>query len=865
MRLLGYYFNALEIGARYYQIVFEMISLLGIILLGLGMIVTLRRIVSYVVLFKRELVQLELTLPQDSTQLPGATEQFFLALHGLSTSRSLVMRMVGLKSYSSFEIVSNRAGGIRFLVHCEITKAEAIEKLINSYANDIKIVRLKDLDKFASDKRSRIFEFKQDKHFAYPLKNYSGVKASDPISYLLSAMTKLQKDELMIYQLLISPIQMRTVMSIKRKIMVNGDLNQLLARRRSSKIQGLGVLVGKLGFILSDLISNLWVTRSGNMSRVGYGSSEAIYKKQVAQGIRPERSLSSFEQELLEAVHSKLTEALYRVEIRVMIRVKGGRREIKKRKEAINSALNVYAVEQQQRLVLRRRTYLAKSWLKEIEFRQRIPSFWDKPKNILSISEVAGLYHIPHSMTAKTENIVRSMSKTLPAPISLKNGSMLDILIGINSHHGEAVPIGLQKDERERHVYVIGGTGNGKTTMLLYMIVQDIRNGKGVAVVDPHGDLAETILRYVPKERIDDVVYFNPDDLAHPIGLNLLEMPLGLEGDELLREKDLITESVISIFRKIFSEDDSGGHRIEYILRNTIQTALTTERPTLFTIFRLLNDSVYCNEIVRRLEDEDLKNFWKNEINKAGDYQKVKMAAGITSKIGRFLFSASARRVLEQESSTIDFEDILNSSKILICNFSKGLIGEDTSSLFGTMVLAKLQIAALRRARLKESERGSFYLYVDEFQNFATMSFVQMLSEARKYKLFLIMAQQSTSQQDKQRLVDIILANVGTVVSFRSGSPADEKYILPLFSPFIRQGEIANLPTYNFYLRIAAVVAQEPLSGQTIILHDDGDEDIAQEVINSSRQKYGQWKRIKSIPKGKGELNNTSPRSNKPW
>jgi hypothetical protein len=370
-------------------------------------------------------------------------------------------------------------------------------------------------------------------------------------------------------------------------------------------------------------------------------------------------------------------------------------------------------------------------------------------------------------------------------------------------------------------------------------IVQDIRAGKGIAVLDPHGDLAETILRYIPHDRIKDVIYLNPDDLTHPIGINLLELDPSLTGDDLLREKDLITESTISVLRKIFSEDDSGGHRIEYVLRNTIQTALTMEGATLFTIFRLLNDSKYRRNVISRLEDEDLKNFWNNEMGKAGEFQRVKMAAGITAKIGRFLFSASAKRMLEQEKSTIDFNDILDSSKILICNFSKGLLGEDTSTLFGTTVLAKLQVASLRRARLQQTNRVPFYLYVDEFQNFATMSFVQMLSEARKYKLFLTMAEQSTSQQDQQRLVDIILANVGTVVCFRSGSPADERLMLPLFYPYIEQGEIANLPAYNFYCRIAAVQAQEPMSGVTVLLDDQGEEAVAEQAVWYSRIAYG--------------------------
>ena len=509
-------------------------------------------------------------------------------------------------------------------------------------------------------------------------------------------------------------------------------------------------------------------------------------------------------------------------------------------KSAVQAALGLFSVPKYQSLKAKKYVPGFIQKLQRQLFIRRLPS---RKTNTLSASELSGLYHFPHNYSARTENIVKSLSRTLPAPVSLKSGKQRDIYIGSNEYHGSITPIGLTTDERQRHIYIIGGTGNGKTTMILYQIIQDIQNGKGVAVVDPHGDLAETILHHVPEDRIQDVIYMNPDDLKYPIGMNLLELTPGLTGDDLLREKDIVTEATVSVLRKIFSEDDSGGHRIEYVLRNTIQTALTLEEPTLFTIFKLLNNAKYRRSVTKNLEDENLKDFWNNELGKAGEFQRVKMAAGITAKIGRFLFSASARGVLEQPKSTISFDNILSSNKILICNFSKGLLGDDTSALFGTTVLAKLQTAALRRARLRSVERNPFYLYVDEFQNFATTGFVQMLSEARKYKLFLVMAEQSTSQQDQQRLVDIILANVGTVVVFRSGSPADERLVLPLFKPFIVEGEIANLPSYTFYARIAAIEAQEPMSGRTELLENVGSDEIFEKVIFSSRMRYAK-KRI---------------------
>jgi hypothetical protein len=427
--------------------------------------------------------------------------------------------------------------------------------------------------------------------------------------------------------------------------------------------------------------------------------------------LKPTRQLSNFEQEVIGSVYAKVSEPLFRISIRAYVAM-NSEAETKERISTISSSLESYAVPSYQSLKRKARLPYTGRY-RRFAYKRKLPNLVHGSSNILSASEIASLYHFPIQETTRTDNLITSLSHTLPAPVSLKSGRKLAVMIGDNHHHNTVTPIGLTEPERERHLYIIGGTGNGKTTMLFYSILQDIRAGHGIAVLDPHGDLADRILRYIPENRMEDVIYMNPDDLTYPIGMNLLELPEGLTGDDLLREKDLITEATISVLRKIFSEDDSGGHRIEYVLRNSIQTALTLENPTLFTIFELLNDAKYRRKVVKTLTDKNLKDFWDNELGKAGEFQRVKMAAGITAKIGRFLFSASARRVLEQPKSTINFEDMLASKKILICNFSKGMLGEDTSTLFGTTVLAKLQTAALRRARIGEQNRVPFYLYVD--------------------------------------------------------------------------------------------------------------------------------------------------------
>jgi hypothetical protein len=778
----------------------------------------------------REMVWLELTPPASITRTPEATEQLFSVIHGLYAARRLKDKLLGRKPVFSFEIVSTKQDGIRYLIQVEKSLSQSLQKTISAYVSDAKVKQVDALERTID----KVIEFKQNAHYIFPLTLTSAIDQHDPLGYITNAMTKLDESEQVTMQLILTPVKLAGTKKLAKRILSNEDILNSSKNGYIIWLERISNLINNILWSIVDTTSEVYNTTASSNYSKPINNKDAQFKAQVAKKQRPARTLSAFEQELMESMHQKVTQPLFRASLRILVSGSNSKEHI----ASLRSALDGYSVPLYQALKAKMRLPLIQRYRKSLA-NKRLPAITRRSSMILSTNEIASLYHFPSSRISRTDNLITSLSKTLPAPVSLKsNLNNLSVIIGENQHHGIITQIGLTEAERARHLYIIGGTGNGKTTMLLYAIVQDIKNGKGIAVLDPHGDMAETILRHIPEDRIDDVIYMNPDDLSHPVGMNLLELPEGLSGDDLLREKDIITESVVSVMRKIFSEDDSGGHRIEYILRNTIQTALTLEKATLFTIFQLLNDSRFRRDAIKKLDDKNLKDFWNNEIGKAGEMQKVKMAAGITAKIGRFLFSASARRVLEQEKSTIDFDNIINEGKILICNFSKGLLGEDTSALFGTTVLAKLQLASLRRARMGLSDRRPFYLYVDEFQNFATTGFTQMLSEARKYKLFLTMAEQSTSQQDQQKLVDVILANVGTVICFRSGSPADERMVLPLFSPYVEIGEIANLPTYSFYARIAAIRSQEPMSGITLLLNDDGNADIAKRVIINSQNKY---------------------------
>ena len=735
---------------------------------------------------QQELSCIEITPPHKNEIDPDHTNNFVHVLQRLYTKERL-----------SLEVVSSKYEGVRYRIVVEKHAISGIKKQLSSYMPDLKLKTRKITQ---SESAGFIFTFKQSRHFAFPFKKYVTNERSDPISFIAGSLTRLKADEEVAIQLVVKPYSSNRISRIYNRLLKDGRTNI----GGGAKYYLLAYSWVWIPAVITGYIFSSWI--------IGLDMAIFIWVVGFFTNNDPPQPLTQAEEKLYGDVIEKLDQPLAKVDMRLSV-VSESSQDIVDDFQGSLKVLDRPGFQS----IERSRSISHPKWQEYLQkqFTQRLSSVITRNSMVLSASELASLYHFPYG-DMKTEGMVRSHSKTLPAPLSLRGNPELDVVFGVNKHQGEEIPIGLTQAERERHMYIIGGTGSGKTTMLKYQIVQDMKNGKGVAVVDPHGDLAEELLEFVPKKRKKDLIYLNPDDLDHPLGVNLLELPEGLSGNDLLREKDRVTESVVSVMRKIFSEDDSGGHRIEYVLRNTIHTAFTTENPTLFTIFRLLNDGKYAKKVIKNLEDEDLKAFWKNELGKAGGMQKVKMAAGITAKIGRFLFSASARAMLEKEKSDIDFSEVLD-GKILICNFSKGRLGEDTSALFGTTILAKLQLASLKRSEQKASKRKPFYLYVDEFQNFATLSFTQMLSEARKYKLFLTMAEQSTQQQDDQKMVEIILANVGTIVAFRTGSPRDEELILPRFEPYVEKGEISNLPAYNFYCRISGLKTEEPMSGETVI------------------------------------------------
>lgn len=394
------------------------------------------------------------------------------------------------------------------------------------------------------------------------------------------------------------------------------------------------------------------------------------------------------------------------------------------------------------------------------------------------------------------------------------------------------VAFGIKEDDRRRHVYIIGKTGMGKTTMIENMIVQDILAGNGVAFIDPHGDSVEKILKYIPSSRINDVVYYNPADTDYPIAFNPLESV-----DP--KYKHLVASGLMGVFTKMWANVWSA--RMEYILNNTILALLDTPGNTMLGIARMLVDKKFRKKIVDNIRDPVVKSFWVDEFANYNDKYRSEAIAPIQNKVGQFLSSAIIRNIVGQTKSSVDLRELMDQKKILLMNLSKGRIGEDNSALLGAMFITKLQLAAMSRVDVPEEERRDFYLYVDEFQNFATESFATILSEARKYRLNLIIAHQYIGQlitKDSTKIRDAVFGNVGTMIIFRIGA-TDAEALESEFDPVFTPNDLVNLTKYHIYLKLMINgMSSQPFSAVTLppLADKTGNED---KVIKVSRERYG--------------------------
>jgi hypothetical protein len=409
--------------------------------------------------------------------------------------------------------------------------------------------------------------------------------------------------------------------------------------------------------------------------------------------------------------------------------------------------------------------------------------------------------------------------------------------IGRTDFRGAERLFGIKRKDRRQHMYIVGKSGTGKSTLINNLIVQDIANGEGVAVVDPHGELVEGVMDRIPQSRQADVVYFNPSDLEYSIGFNVLE----LVDPEDAKEKNLVASGLMSIFAKLW--EGAWSSRMEHILLNTILALLENPGTTLLGIPRMFADANYRQAILNNVSDPSVLSFWLNEYASWEDRYRKEAIAPIQNKVGRFLSTPLVRNIVGQSKSTIDIYQLMNEGKIFLVNLAKGHIGEDNSALLGAMLITKIQLAAMKRVEIKnEDERVDFYLYVDEFQNFATDSFATILSEARKYRLNLIIAHQYIGQlvtDTSSKVRDAIFGNVGTMLTFRVGSD-DATFLEKEFAPEFESQDLINLPNRRIFIKLLVDgVSSRPFSANTLAPFKATEASMTEEeIIASSRKRY---------------------------
>ncbi|MBI3261294.1 type IV secretion system DNA-binding domain-containing protein [Candidatus Berkelbacteria bacterium] len=434
---------------------------------------------------------------------------------------------------------------------------------------------------------------------------------------------------------------------------------------------------------------------------------------------------------------------------------------------------------------------------------------------ILNITELASLWHLP-TIAVATPNIVWSGSKKGEPPANLPvvgtvPSEELTVLGETDFRTGKR-RFGVKLDDRRRHVYLIGKTGVGKSVLIANMALSDIHAGHGVAIVDPHGELIDEIMRRIPEHRLQDVILLDPADREFPIGFNLLET---VDDDY----KGLVASGFVGIMKKLFGF--SWGPRMEYILRNTILALLDNDDQTMLGIPKILTDKKYRDVMIKNVKDPVIKDFWVNEFAQYDVKFRTEAVSPILNKVGQFLSTTTIRNIVGQAKSSINIRQIMDNKKILLINLSRGKIGEDNSALLGAMLITKIQLAAMSRSDIpREKDRIDFFLYVDEFQNFATESFASILSEARKYRLNLTMAHQYVAQMEEM-VRDAVIGNVGTIVAFRVGAP-DSEFLVSEFAPVFEANDLVNLPKYHIYLKLMVDgIASPAFSATTLPLADE--------------------------------------------
>jgi len=542
----------------------------------------------------------------------------------------------------------------------------------------------------------------------------------------------------------------------------------------------------------------------------------------------PEKAKFSVDAKTLEAIENKCSKPGFETEIRIVVcstsleAANAHLANIKGTFEQFSSSLNGFK---------KRRIFLKTAFMYDFIYRYQ-PMFRLGSPSILNSEELATIFHLPNK-TVETPHIFWIYAKRAPAPEKISTSGLY---LGKSIYRGMERPVYLTDKDRRQHIYIIGKTGVGKSFLLKEMILQDIKAGKGVCFIDPH-DTIDQILPLIPPERAEDVIYFDPCDYERPMGLNLLEANTE-------EQQHFIATSIIGLMYKLFDPYKTGivGPRFEHGIRNAMLTVMAEPGNTFVEVMRALTDSSFVQELLPKVKDPIVRRYWTDQIAQTADFHKSEVLDYTVSKFGRFVTNKMIRNIIGQSKSAFDFREIMDQGKILFINLAKGKLGEENSNFLGLVLIPKILAASMSRQDIPAEQRRDFFLYVDEFQNFATPDFSTMLSEARKFKLNITVANQFIGQLEEE-VKNAIFGNIGTLICFRVGVQ-DASYLQHEFQPVFTETDLINIDRYNAYMK--TIVDNEPVPPFSIDMTTDPSEEekrknyrVAEIIKEMSRLRYG--------------------------
>lgn len=757
---------------------------------------------------------LEIKVPKFNEQGPTAAGIMFSALHGLLEKQDE-------NAHISFEIAAD-ALGIKFYTYVPKQFEKFVKSQIYAQYPDAEIFTVEDyaLDLNLAEDSVAVSELVLTKPYYFPIKTFPDFDV-DPLAAITSAVDDRSGKQKAWLQLLVNPLD-DTWQKAGYEYVAAVKAGEEVVSRENEFIAILKSIFMEIITVILQLPINLLTGSVSDPSASGGGDT----------GEKKQKQLTSGEETAIQNIQKKMSLLGFEACVRV-VGVGETEEDAFRQVGAITSAMKQFSAANLNSLSTQNVTDETKGLE---DYRSRVLYTQESLplKMILDTEELASLFHLPNSSVA-TPNIAWTKARKVEYPLELP----IDVspVIGVTSFRAEELKFGIKRNDRRRHMYVVGKTGTGKSTLLESMAINDIYSGEGLAYIDPHGDSIDLILNHIPDSRVDDVVLFDPSDLEHPLAMNFLELD---DPDQ----KGLVASGLIEIFRKRF--EFSWGPRLEHILRHCILSLLEIPGSTMLGITRILQDRTYRRYIVHLLEDPVMIDFWQNEFPQLEESRAgAEVIAPILNRLGQFLASPVVRNVVSNARSTVRLDDIMNEKKILLVNLSKGKIGEDNMAILGSVLVSRLQFAAMRRVAIPEEQRQDFFLYVDEFQNFVSSSFASILSEARKYRLCLIMAHQYIGQLEQAGLanssevLDAVFGNVGSVVSFTVGQNDGEK-LSKEFSEVFDVSDFVSLEKYNIYLKLMIDLTQSrPFSAKTLPIDVNLAADNKQKVIELSRQKYG--------------------------